>query len=1056
MDYVARKRLSILVVTLLFLAVAASRAASHPSHAQADDVQTDAAQIGASTLAAPGIRLLSADDNGLTLQIQTPPLQHTALGDAAAGAGAASSDAAASSAAASSSAAAASSAASISRLHMPGYASLSAPGLPELPQRSLVIALPPGAVPHIRRDVAMQRLYHISGITVAPAPQTELAAYDYGDPHAVPEFTTSRAPNQAAYALDAFYPAEPVSLGSETWLRQQRVVTLRLNPVQVNAARGAARVYTELLIHVDFEYPQGRPPAQPTRPESAVFEQILQRTLLNYEQARAWRQPTAGGTAAAPLPAAVASASPCLGSNAFRIALQEDGIYALTHQSLANAGMPAAVAASTLRMCHRDQEIDIQLLDANGNNQFESGDTILFFGAALRTQETDTNIYWLTYGGSAGQRMTQTAANPNGAPRPAGYAAAYHLEQDNSYYSRIPTLDLNDHWYWRAPLNSASDNTLSITFSLDNLVTAPQNAAVPIRAELWGWIQHETHSYRVKLNGYTVDTTNTFTGSGVSNASHTFDASSDAAALINNGVNTLTIEAIKNANLTDHLMLVNWAEITVQRQFVASSDRLLFNFDQPGNWEFSAAGFSAAARIFDVTDPDHPVALTTTASGPGDVIFSQTISAPRQYALAAPNGYLTPLSITKDTTSNLRGTGQQADYIIITDPLLNNALSPLISRRQQEYSVKKVYVQDIFDEFSYGIFDPLAIRDFLQYTAEQWQTPAPTFVLLAGDATYDYTDNLGLQTGNEALVPAFLRSGVDSNLGEAVADNQYVDFNGDNLADMLLGRLPARTASELTNMINKIIAYENAPADLTWQGSHLILSDNGYLPSVVSPPDCEQDPAGDFFNHVDEFVQAFLPNSQTLHRVYYAPPECYPQDSPYYTRSAEETTLRFLPLFTQGHALVSYVGHSSIVEWGKEKYLTTSLVSQLQNGSRTPIMLPMTCLVGFYHQPQGDSLSEMVLKSTQGGSVASYTPSGLQVQHGHDFLLEGFYAAIYQGNAVVLGDAIFGAKQQLYNGDTFGVYEDLQDTYMLLGDPALRLNICTQCTRTFLPASISQ
>ncbi len=1018
MDYVEAncppvmgRRLIILIVVLIFLGLTA--AASLPSHAQ----------TGSTQQTTPGIRLLSSDENGLTLQIQTPALEQTPLAEAA----------------------------GMTRLHMAGYGRLSVPGLPETPQQSVMIALPPGATPRLRSDGAMQLLY---GVAAAPAAQVELTAYAYGDPSALPEFSVSRIPDQAAYAADAFYPAEPVSLGAETWLRQQRVVTLLIHPVQVNPAQRTARVYSDLVVRIDFAYPQGKMPAQPARPESAVFEQILQRTLLNYEQARSWRQP------AAPQPAAVAGASPCLGSNAFRIALQESGIYALTHEELADAGMPASVSAATLRMCHRDQEIDIQLLDANGNNQFEQGDTILFYGAALRTQETTTNVYWLTYGGSAGQRMAQTAANPNGAPRPDGYAATYHFEEDNSYYSRIPTADANNHWYWRAPLNSAGDNTLSITFSLDNLVTAPQDPAVPVRAEVWGWIQHEAHTYRVKLNGLTVDTAATFTGSGVGDASHTFDASSDANALVN-GVNTLTIEAVKNANLSDHLMLVNWAEITVQRQFAASNDRLLFNFDETGDWEFRTTGFSAAARLFDVTDPDHPIALTTTAAGPGNVIFSQSIAGPRQFALAAANGYLTPLRISKDAASNLRGTGQQADYIVITDPLLNSALSPLISRRQQTYTVKKVYVQDIFDEFSYGIFDPQAIRDFLQYTAAQWQSPAPTFVLLAGDATYDYNDNLGLQTGSEAFVPAYLRSGVDSNLGEAVADNQYVDFNGDNLADMLLGRLPARSSSELSNMINKIIAYEDAPSDPQWQGSHLFLSDNGYLPPVANPNDpCEQDPAGDFFRHIEEFVQAYLPNTQTLHRVYYAPLECYPRpeypEAPHLYASAEETTLRFLSLFNQGNALVSYVGHSSILEWGKEKYLTADLATQLQNGSRTPITLPMTCLVGFYHQPQGDSLSETILKSTQGGSVASYTPSGLQVQHGHDFLLQGFYDAVYQGGATALGEAIFGAKQRLFSSDTFGVYEDLQDTYMLLGDPALRLNICTECTRTFLPASISQ
>ncbi|MBN2008191.1 hypothetical protein JW960_02470 [candidate division KSB1 bacterium] len=54
----------------------------------------------------------------------------------------------------------------------------------------------------------------------------------------------------------------------------------------------------------------------------------------------------------------------------------------------------------------------------------------------------------------------------------------------------------------------------------------------------------------------------------------------------------------------------------------------------------------------------------------------------------------------------------------------------------------------------FGIKNPRAIKDFLRYAYENWQVPAPTYVLLFGDASYDYLDYLA--TGRRDDVPTHL------------------------------------------------------------------------------------------------------------------------------------------------------------------------------------------------------------------------------------------------------------------------------------------------------------
>ena len=47
-------------------------------------------------------------------------------------------------------------------------------------------------------------------------------------------------------------------------------------------------------------------------------------------------------------------------------------------------------------------------------------------------------------------------------------------------------------------------------------------------------------------------------------------------------------------------------------------------------------------------------------------------------------------------------------------------------------------LETIYHEFAAGNKDPMAIRTFLQWTQDKWQSPVPNFLLLLGDSGYDY------------------------------------------------------------------------------------------------------------------------------------------------------------------------------------------------------------------------------------------------------------------------------------------------------------------------------
>ncbi len=103
-----------------------------------------------------------------------------------------------------------------------------------------------------------------------------------------------------------------------------------------------------------------------------------------------------------------------------------------------------------------------------------------------------------------------------------------------------------------------------------------------------------------------------------------------------------------------------------------------------------------------------------------------------------------------------------------------------------------------------------------------------------------------------------------------------------------------------------------------------------------------------------------------------------------------------------------------------------------------PMLLEMTCWTGYFQHPSNPSLAEVNLRASGNGAVASWAASGLGVGPGHDALSRGFYQAVMQQGVLQIGAATTLGKANLYSS---GQNLDLLDTFILLGDPAMRLAV---------------
>ncbi len=546
------------------------------------------------------------------------------------------------------------------------------------------------------------------------------------------------------------------------------------------------------------------------------------------------------------------------------------------------------------------------------------------------------------------------------------------------------------------------------------------------------------------------------------------------ASILRAGLNAVTLVVPGLPNVVVEQTYLDWIEITYRQVPKVVSDRLAFQIDGSGRREFQVGDFEGQNVVaYDISNPVAPVRLVNVqiSSGPagappiaplpalptdqpmrvfmplaGNVSqsntvryqarFGQNVNGPRSFLLTTLEavGNIAPLS--RDVGSTLQAVTNRADYLLITHRDFLAAAQTLANhRRSRGYTVAVIDVQDIYDEFGTGQLDPRTIRTFVDYAYHNWQSPAPGYVLLLGDGHWDYRMLTGL-TMNANFIPPYMAC-MDPYVCEVAVDNDFVAVSGnDRLPDLAIGRLPANTPESATVMVNKIISYETAPPPGAWGQTFTFVADN-YRSSSGTP-----DPAGNF-EALSEGVIATIPAQYTRNRVFYDP---YPNDDggePFRYRTPEATTTAIIGSINNGGTLfLNYIGHASQTKWAQEALLqATELyrndIPLMTNGTRLPIVLDMACLSGDFADPLYTGIEAKMLEWPQGGSVAGWAATGLGVATGHDWLHRGFYRGVFTDGVRSVGQATIAGKQFLWNNGPH--YDDLLDTFGLLGDPALRI-----------------
>ena len=414
-----------------------------------------------------------------------------------------------------------------------------------------------------------------------------------------------------------------------------------------------------------------------------------------------------------------------------------------------------------------------------------------------------------------------------------------------------------------------------------------------------------------------------------------------------------------------------------------------------------ASGFSPGSVLLDLSG--RRTRWLGRTRGTGSLAFAA--EAGHDYLAVSPAAILRP-EIRPVTPSSLQDAANQADWILIAPEALLPAAEPLVLHRQaQGLAARAVSLERVYDDFGFGEASPDAVRDFLAYAYHHWTSPAPRYVLLLGDASYD-PKGFFSGTSRKDLLPSPL---TKSSFLWTASDPLYASTNGDDLLpDLALGRLTAGSLAEAQAAVEKILAFENAGRTLS--GKAVLVADN---------PDL----AGDFEANANDI--ASLLTSRPVEKIFL-------------TQYGPSTKAAVLGAFDSGPSLVSYVGHGSQALWANvsENIFRSPDVDLLQPQPLQPLVLTMTCSNGYFISPWDNAIAERLTLAPNRGAIAAFSPSGLSLDEAAHLYHRAIVQELEQGNHQRLGDLLLAAQAQYLQT---GAFPELLTLYHLFGDPALRV-----------------
>jgi hypothetical protein len=934
----------------------------------------------------------------------------------------------------------------LSEITLPGGALGSPAGTPQLPFLTILLRIPAQVDPSVDVTAGAERALG----TLRPEPLPHLLSdrdlWSSVSAAQVSAYLDGEAYSGGGGATAPLVSFVPTAQGNE------RVLHVTLRPVRWDPRTGRASVVDRIILDVSWTAARAAGPFAPS----------VRR---------------AGGRAAAYAgPLRVEPNRPWV-----RLGILRPGLYVLSPADLAAAGVsvggidpasfrifratpgdfPESVAVDAGPDSLRECAI---VVTGEGDGVFNPGDRLYFYGTGQtgfgydlalggsvnyqEAQDSDEESMWLTWGAfpsaAPPRRMaTRDAAPVTPAPTVTSVTHRVHYEENRIRdFNSFAANTRWERWFYRLFTQGSR-----IAFPL-TLPGAQPGGTGSLFLRMWG---------RAISVGATVADhfTNLYwNGALVSSASWNFSTPKDltASGFTVHASDTLQVQVPlvvdpSDVNRFDQSELA-WFEVTYPRRLSAIADTLQFASDStvtgPVHYVVDGITDTTAVWLLERSDPENPIRYVNgTFSGtaaPFTLTAEDSVAAatPKRYSLVSTARAARPATIARyqpassgHTISDLLDPAVGVDYLIVTHASLLAAAESLATYRAGRLAglaaprVGIATTDAIAAQLGAGYLDPVAIRNLIAYGRLHWTGAPPSYVCLFGDASLDPKNYLGF--GSPDLVPTYSNYYDGFQLIQFVSDDffGFLDGPGDEILDVAIGRLPAKSPLEASTMVRgKTEAYEGSTEFDAWRARALLCADDVWKRDV---PDILGNTHVVEMERKDHLHLAYPIERSKVYLNDYAFSDTLHQSKP----AARED---FVARINQGNWFVDYIGHGSDLVLADEQVFRSSDIGRLTNASRPGLFGFFSCTVGKFDALGQEGLAELLLKSPGGGAAASLASTEQVFPFESTLLNDEFVDQLFPlepraDSTTTIGQAYQRAKNLHVNG--------IVRKYVLLGDPAL-------------------
>ncbi len=760
-----------------------------------------------------------------------------------------------------------------------------------------------------------------------------------------------------------------------------------------------------------------------------------------------------------------ASESVLATGNWYKIAVSTDGVYQIDRALLEELGVSGDVSFSSFgvygngggmlpELAGADKYDDliqtpVQVEDANGNGLFESGDRVLFYGEAAdkwyynvpndryefeKHLYSQNNYYFINTNASSALNIS---AAPN-AGTPTSTVTAF----DELLFHEEETSNLikgGRRFYGEefGPLPEQSFN-----FSVPNILTSePVNVETRVAARsnvsqsnftiTAGDVSENTANMPLVKAGYEYP----FAKSTIER----FDFNADSE--------NITVNLTYNKPDVGATAWLDYITIHARRALQFNGTQLLFR-DAASLGGASVAGFeisngTGAMQVWEVSTPDAIQRMTTSTSA-STHSFSAAADVLKTYIAFDPSDALSPIAVGNVANQNLH-TEEFPDYVIIAHPDFLSAAEQLADHHRSESNleVKVLTPELIYNEFSGGMQDVAAIRDYMKMLYDRAGTDEskmPRYLLLVGDASFDFRGISYSGENNHNFVPTYESLESIETINSYCTDDFFAcldDTEGDNMAsstlslDLGVGRLPCHTVDQAQAMVDKIIHYSSTRTLGPWRNNLTFVADDedsnlhlnhaeGHTDTLTTyHPDYNIDKI-----YIDAYTQVPVSNGSR-----------YPDVN-------ESINNKVF----SGSLMMNYIGHGGENGWAHERILNTNDILKWDNIDQMPVFVTATCSFSRYDNPDKVSAGEYLLINPDGGAVGVITTVRLVYASSNKRLngdlVKRMFRPMDNGEMPTLGDML-----RLTKNDA-AITKINNRKFVLLGDPAMKMHYPKQHIRT--------